>query len=183
MKMKEAARLTYKDSSLHVNGVEVPIERIVGNGIWRELYVVAGLNYPKYFKMDGSCRLCVACTELLLERGDARHLLNDRCAILLSNSASSLDTDMTYLEGLNASGIGSPAQFVYTLPNVMIGELCIRYRLYTHTEMYILPAPDFAMLCEQAASLISNGVCDTALIGWVDVLGDRLEVELRLVMP
>jgi hypothetical protein len=179
--MRESARLTFRNETLQVNGAIVPIERSDGNDIWRNLYAAAGLNYPKYFKMDRLCRLSVASTELLLEKGRTKDLLNDRCAILLSNSASSLDTDMAYLHGLEASGIGSPAQFVYTLPNVMIGELCIRHRIFSHTEMYVMDVPDFDMLSAQAASLVSVGVCDAALIGWVDVLGDRMEAELRFL--
>jgi len=173
--------LTYKDGSLHINGEDMPFVRHEGNGILRDLYVASGLNYPKYFKMDPLSRLCVVCTELLIDKGNVRDLMNDRCAILLSNSASSLDTDITYLRGLESTGMGSPAQFVYTLPNVMIGELCIRHRLFSHTEMYVMPTPDFDILNAQAASLISSGVCETALIGWIDVLGDRMEAELRLV--
>ena len=181
MDLKQTARLTFAHGGLKVNGSDILFER-TQNGILRDLYVAAGLNYPRYFKMDALSKLCMACTELLIDRGRARHILNDRCAILLANSASSLDSDLAYLQGLITTGRGSPAQFVYTLPNVMIGELCIRHRLHVHTEMYVMPSPNLPFLSEQAQSLIGTGVCDAALIGWVDVLGEMLNADLSIVV-
>ena len=84
--------------------------------------------------MDNLCKLGWLCSEILLKKDsgepnvDQQKLLQDVPAesvcLLLCNANSSLDTDLRYFDTI--SQMASPALFVYTLPNIVIGEICIR---------------------------------------------------------
>ena len=84
------------------------------------------INYPKFYKMDGLSKLGWLTTEVLLKDS----LLNSKylpeaIGVVLSNTNSSLDTDIKYYKSIKE--IPSPSLFVYTLPNIVIGEICIRH--------------------------------------------------------
>ena len=51
--------------------------------------------------------------------------------MLLANAASSLHTDIRHQQLIDREGdqAASPAVFVYTLPNVVSGEICIRHKI------------------------------------------------------
>lgn len=178
--MKKVAFVDFEQEKLTVNGRPWPFQRHEGNSVLKDLYLALGINYPKIFKMDQLSRLCVLATEVLAEVGQARPLLTDRCAIIMANRSSSLDIDQAYLHGLNESGIGSPALFVYTLPNVMVGEICIRHQMHSPTEMFVMTDFDEEFLRHQAEWQFSMHRAEHALVGWVDVLGQHLEAHLAV---
>src|SRR3979490_833264 len=79
------------------------------------------LNYPKFYKMDNLSKLGWLAAEVLLKEGlQTGGYQAEEIGITLANANSSLDTDMKYFETVKE--IPSPALFVYTLPNIMIGE-------------------------------------------------------------
>ena len=63
--------------------------------------------------------------------------------LVLSNANASLDVDLKYAKTMQTGA--SPALFVYTLPNIVIGEISIRiilkvkmHFLYLNSSMVIL---------------------------------------------
>ena len=90
-----------------------------------EAYKTLGVSYPKFHKMDAQCKLGFVCAEFALRRTNFL-TENDlsKTAIVLSNSASSLETDRVYQHSIDdkSNYFPSPAVFVYTLPNITIGE-------------------------------------------------------------
>src|ERR1700722_3309166 len=91
------------------------------------VYQHFGFQYPKFYKMDQLSKLGWLAAELLLSDGfDKADYRPEDIAIVLSNANASLDTDYKYFA--TVSGIPSPALFVYTLPNIVIGEICIRHK-------------------------------------------------------
>ena len=83
------------------------------------------LSYPKFYKMDRLSKLGFLASEMLLK--DTLlfpRYSSDQVALVLSNASSSLDTDIRFDESMKT--IPSPALFVYTLPNIVAGEICIR---------------------------------------------------------
>src|ERR1700722_15801267 len=85
------------------------------------LYAHFNWQYPKFFKMDNLSKLGWAAPELLLEGWGAAAFPSEAVAVVLSNANSSLDTDYKYTE--TTRDIPSPSVFVYTLPNIVIGEI------------------------------------------------------------
>ena len=85
------------------------------------------MDYPKFYKMDNLCKLGFLAVELLLkDRQLAEEYGSENIGIVFSNANSSLDADLHYFKSVK--NIPSPAQFVYTLPNIVIGEVSIRHR-------------------------------------------------------
>lgn len=90
------------------------------------LYKHAGINYPKFYKMDNLSKLGFLAAEMILKNPTLiLDFKKEDIAIVLYNRNSSLDTDINYFETVKE--MASPALFVYTLPNILIGELCIRH--------------------------------------------------------
>ena len=59
---------------------------------------------------------------------------------MICNADASLDTDIKYLA--TTKELPSPSVFVYTLPNIMIGEICIRNHFKGESFFFISENPD-----------------------------------------
>lgn len=98
------------------------------------------MNYMKFYKMDDLCKLAFLNFEYLLrDMPDFEKYNQEKIAIILSNSVSSLDTDRKHQQSINdkENYFPSPAVFVYTLPNIMLGEICIKNKIQGETVCFI----------------------------------------------
>ena len=88
----------------------------------------AQISYPKFYKMDAISKLGFLATELVLKEKTIEGYRPETVGVVFSNSSSSLDTDIAHNETIKSrsSYFPSPSVFVYTLPNIVIGEVCIR---------------------------------------------------------
>jgi len=78
------------------------------------------IQYPKFFKMDNLSKLGWLANEVLLKDSfDKEQYKPEDIGIVLSNANASLDTDIKYYE--TTKTMANPDQFVYTLPNILIG--------------------------------------------------------------
>ena len=83
-------------------------------------------QYPRFYKMDNLSKLGWLANEILLQNSFDKEKYNaEDVGIVLSNANSSLDNDIRYYE--TTKTMASPALFVYTLPNIVIGEISIRH--------------------------------------------------------
>jgi hypothetical protein len=142
-------------------------------------YDELAVNYPKFYKMDSLAKLGLLASEVVLkDRNLKADYQSDEVSVILSNASSSLDTDKKYYE--STKQIASPALFVYTLPNIVMGEICIRHGFKGENGFFVFEKfnPDFMsgyvdQVLEQNAQ--------ASLAGWVEVLGDQHNVFLYLV--
>src|SRR4029078_5462829 len=89
------------------------------------VYKRFGIDYPKFYKMDNLSKLGFLATEILLNGNfDRNNYTANEVGIVFANANASLDADLNYWQSVK--NIPSPALFVYTLPNIVIGEICIR---------------------------------------------------------
>jgi hypothetical protein len=138
------------------------------------------LQYPKFYKMDPLSRLGWITTELLLGPGwDTTIYRPEDIAIVLSNAHSSLDTDYRYNDTIR--DIPSPSVFVYTLPNIMIGEISIRHGIKGENAFFLSPSFDPLLLAGYTRLLLQQGIANAAIVGWVDLLGDEYKAALFLI--
>ncbi len=138
------------------------------------------ISYPKFYKMDRLSKLGFLATEVLLK--DLRLLDKykaENVAVVISNANASLDTDLRYFE--STKNIASPALFVYTLSNIVAGEICIRQGIKGENAFFVLPAFDPNRLFEYAEIVMASGKTDACIAGWVDVLGEQHDVFLYLL--
>lgn len=138
-------------------------------------YRAAINDYPKFFKMDGLSRLGFVASELLL-RGAAEQraeTLDETRAVILFSRGGSVSNDRHYQTTIAdpANFFPSPAIFVYTLPNIVAGEIAIRNRCCGETACYLLDAWDAETVAERVAeSFADDPTIADALVGWVDYL-------------
>jgi hypothetical protein len=139
-----------------------------------------GFQYPKFYKMDLLSKLGWLTAELLLSDGfDTAEYRPEEVAIVLSNANSSLDTDYKYFA--TVKDIPSPALFVYTLPNIMIGEICIRNKFKGENAFFISESFDAAFIETYVRDLMETGNARACICGWVEVLGDSYTAALFLI--
>ena len=175
------ASCVIRDNSVYLNGQllwEAP--RAGVSGFLLSAYQQFGFQYPKFYKMDHLSKLGWLAAELLLrdEPGVLDYEPGD-VALVLSNANSSLDTDYKYYA--TVSDIPSPALFVYTLPNIMIGEICIRHKFKGENAFFVFEVFDGEFIESYVRDLIETGGARACICGWVDVLGEDYSVALFLV--
>lgn len=136
----------------------------------------------KFFKMSDLCKAVYVAAENLLHNFDMTSFRPSRKAIILSNSVSSLEADIEHqhiIERQTPEG-ASPSVFVYTLPNVAAGEVCIRHKFQGDNTFFVEDA-DSGLSEEYARCLIADGKADIAVCGWCDKLGDNWNINLKLI--
>ena len=137
-------------------------------------YEALGLNYQKFYKMDNLCKTGFLAAEVLL----AQHKISaDDAAmdtgILFQTANSSLDTDVLYRASTLTGA--SPSLFVYTLPNILIGELCIRHKIKGESACFIFPTFDALFQVNYLNSLLDSGKIKTGISGWADFYNEKFE--------
>jgi 3-oxoacyl-(acyl-carrier-protein) synthase len=138
------------------------------------------IAYPKFYKMDRSSKLGFLAAEVLLKDTKLTEKYRpERVAVVISNSNASLDTDLKYFESTKT--IASPALFVYTLSNIVAGEICIRHGIKGENAFFVLPKFNASRLHGYAEILMASGKTDACIAGWVDVLGEQHDVFLYLL--
>ncbi len=129
--------------------------------------------------MDDQCKLGYVAAEKLLQGIDLEYDTT-RTALVLTNHAASLNTDLKHQQLLNAHEVASPAVFVYTLPNIVSGEICIRHHIQGENTFFVQDSPDgFAR--EYAALLLHRGIADRVVLGWCEVLGEHYTANFELL--
>ena len=124
-------------------------------------------DYPKFFKMDALCKLGFIGAELLLR--DVTPEEKENATIILFNRNGSLITDRNYSKTITDDNyFPSPSLFVYTLANIVTGEIAIRHKIYGETSFYVLAKPDTALMETVAADAYLTSSPTFILTGWVD---------------
>ncbi len=136
-------------------------------GLYRQL----GISYPKFFKMDEMAKLAFLGSEMVLVRAGLENYTNDDVAFLFANQRSSLETDIQFYDTLK-EGIPSPSLFVYTLPNIGMGEVCIRHAQHGENNFLVMEKFDAEALLQSALPLLEQGTAKAVLIAWTEVTKD-----------
>lgn len=139
------------------------------------------IDYPKFFKMDNLSKLAFLATEVLLR--DFSQEEKDKISIVFANKSSSLDTDLKHQESINnkKNYYPSPAVFVYTLPNICLGEIAIRHQMKTESAFFIFEKYPEDFFKNYSKELLKNNSIQKVLCGWVDFLGDNYKANLQLI--
>ena len=156
-----------------------------GKDLLKALYHQYVGDYPKFYKMDGLSRLGFVASELLLQaEGRERFVPCDDRAVIFFNHSSSISADRKYLESIADPDnfFPSPSVFVYTLPNIVTGEIAIRNHYYGETSFYILSERS-----EQQMEAILHASCldpatKSILTGWIDYEDDdHFVAEIKII--
>jgi len=173
-------------SNVSINGKVVfeNDESLVFSKYIRTLYRYMKLDYTKFFKMDGLSKLGFMSVELLLqEENIIEKYPSEKIGIILSNASSSLEVDEKHQNSIidRRQYFPSPSNFVYTLPNIMAGEVAIRHRFNGENSVMISECFRPEMLYDICTAAFSNDVLQLCICGWVEKYAEDYESLLFLV--
>ena len=177
---KIAAFTVVKNNAVSKNGKQLfeADKNINADDFLLAAYQHFGINYPKFYKMDNLCKLGIIATEVLLQD---EIKVEDAFAtgIVLSNSNASLDADIKYYDSV--ANIPSPALFVYTLPNIVIGEISIKHSFKGENAFFIFDSFDAVFTTQYVNNLFATTQMQRCICGWVDLLKNDYEALLFLI--
>lgn len=139
-------------------------------------------NYPRFYKMDILSQLGFVASELVLKsilKPDYEHM-----AVILFNRSSSLCVDKEYLASIAEPDnyFPSPRTFVYTLPNMVNGEIALRHGINEETAFYILPHKDETVMNHLMRLTLARLTVSCCLVGWLECSSkDEFVAELKLI--
>lgn len=167
-----------------------------GAKLLTELYRRYVDDYAKFFKMDELSKLGFVASELLLRAcamrasedsafdGSDGFNSTDNRAVILFGRSGTVVTDRKYLATIKREDdyYPSPSLFVYTLPNMVAGEIALRHGYHGETAFYLLPQRDDRLMHQVIETTMSDGQTTSALCGWVDCASDdQYEAYLELI--
>jgi len=144
------------------------------------LYHHLKIDYPKFYKMDTLCKLGWLASEILIKNESLiKEFEPEEIGTVLTNANASLDTDLKYFETTKA--IASPALFVYTLSNIVAGEICIRNNFKGENAFFVFEEFNAAFIKAYVDDLFTGKSIKLCICGWVDVLEENYKAVLYLV--
>jgi len=159
--------------SVSVNGREIFYidNKQTAGAFLKQAYKALKIGYPKFYKMDIYSKLAIIAADVLIKGSSGFHDISPaKTGVVLSNASASLDTDRKHQKTISEGKewFPSPAVFVYTLPNIMNGEICIRHKLTGEQMFFVSEKFDTVMLEVYIRSLFDGGLVDQCLGGWVE---------------
>lgn len=185
------------ENSVTVDGKNVDVSSH-GKSMLTELYKRYVGSYPKFYKMDIQSRLGLIATELLLNAEETgslaskdSHTDNGGCkkrfeersdrAIMLVGHSGCLLADENYLQSIcnTADYYPSPERFVYTLPNIVIGEIAIRNHYHGETGFYLLNNKNEKIIQNIILTAFEDSSTKSVVGGWIECESEnKFEAEI-----
>lgn len=159
---------------VELNNCELPVTSC-GVAMLSEIYRSQIKDYPKFFKMDTLSRLGFVASELLLAEETNRFTpCEDRAVIMINHSASFCDDSHYQSTIADAENyFPSPSVFVYTLPNIVTGEIAIRNKYYGETSFFVLPKYDEHSIADIVFDAFHDDETQSVLGGWLECINDE----------
>ena len=174
MEPKVTHRVKLTPRSLVVDGKCVA-EAVAVESFLTQLYRKYKMDYPKFFKMDVLCKVGFIASEILLEtEGGERFVPRADRAVILFNRHSSLNADRTFQRTIADSEefYPSPAVFVYTLPNIVTGEIAIRNKYHGESSFVLLPEKSGETMNQAIERAFLDSETTSVLTGWVEAVSE-----------
>lgn len=152
----------------------------------RAFYKSLDVNYPAFYKMDNLSKLGFCASEWLLKDLRWKDRIEEReLGVILANNASCLDTDEAYYDTIRdpARYFPSPSVFVYTLPNIVIGEICIRHKIKGENMFFIQPEFDVEFMVSYIGSLLDSRAVKACIGGWIEFYKDNYDAFMYFASP
>ena len=168
-----------KNGIISVNGVPVfESSETDFNSVIKLAYKKLVVDYSKFFKMDNLSKLAFLAANPILENEEEKNI-----ALVFSNKSSSLDTDLKHQRSIQDATqyYPSPSVFVYTLPNICMGEISIKHQLFSENSFFIFEEFSPSIIHSYATELIQAEKAEKALCGWVDLDNGKYEAFLYVV--
>ena len=175
------AKLAEPALSVHITpegvtlcGEALPTDGAKGKALLTALYRQYVGDYPKFYKMDLLSRLGFIAAELLFQKEGAHAAFDQSRAVLLFGQSASCVADRSFEATIQPGEnyFPSPADFVYTLPNIVLGEIAIRHQLRGETCYFALSERDDALIHQLVSQAFLDPATTSVLFGWLDAPDD-----------
>ena len=136
-----------------------------------ELYRQWAGDYPKFFKMDTLSKLGFLLAEMLVHDEADRFAFREDRAILVFSREGCVANDRHYAESMK--DFPSPALFVYTLPNIVSGEISIRNKWGGESSAFVLESYDEGRIWDLVKQAFQDQCTKSAYVAWIDCPDDE----------
>ena len=166
---RQTHRVVITPDGVTIDGKPQPITA-TGKALLTALYHTYVKDYPKFYKMDGLSKLGFLASELLMAcDANTQSTESEQRAVILFNHSSSIATDQHYQTSIQPEDYyPSPSLFVYTLPNIVTGEIAIRHHLHGETSFYILASRDEQVMTQIQQAALCDISTKSMITGWID---------------
>jgi len=172
-------KVVIDDKQVLINGKTVYEDALIAEDVYRQMQ----MNYPKFFKMDVLCKWAMIGAEYLLKEEESyiyEKIDKTKIAVVLATKSGCLDVDKKYWE--SAQTLASPALFVYTLPNIMLGEICIKHGFKGEQLCIVQENFNREELFFWVNDLLKNRGMEACICGFVEASEYGVNVELEWVI-
>lgn len=179
-KMRKSATVGINAGEVLVNDSVVFSDKSADFGTFiREAFKSRGENNMKFYKMDDLCKLGYVAAAWLL---DGVEFGEEECGMVLSGKYGCLDTDMKHQQIIDKDGdaASSPAVFVYTLPNVVAGEISIRHHIKGENTWFWSDDRTMSDLKHYASLMAGASDLRYCIIGHLDFLNGEYFAKFEL---
>jgi hypothetical protein len=150
----------------------------------KSLYQRGGIDYPKFYKMDNLCKIALISSEYLLKETSFNGKYDgERVGIIIENKSASIDSDSKHAESFRdkKNYFPSPAIFVYTLPNIAVGEICIRNGIKGENALFVFDEFEADFALDYISLLLRTRRVESCLGGWIEYSRNGYESFLFLI--
>ena len=179
---EEVKRLAITPDSLTMDGKAVPLESH-GAALVTEIFKKFLADGSRFFKMDLYSRLAYVATSLLakdsLEGCDPEEV-----ALVVFTQNGSVLADRKHLSTFSnpEEFFPSPAVFINTLPNVVLGEIAVKNSIKGETTLVLLPGRDESAMNRIIDATLAATKPAVMICGWIDCdAEDSFTAELKLL--
>jgi len=177
MRFKTLHSVEIYQNKMFVDGTEVFSASSDTNSadFFKMLYASLDLNYLKFFKMDLLSKLGFLSAEALLQRVNLSEQDKETLGMLVFNTSSSLETDENFQQTIQNDNefFPSPSIFVYTLPNIVIGEIAIRHKLYGENRLMVVDDFNLEKIRDEAITIMNASGLKQSIVGYLDFYRDN----------
>ena len=182
-KTRKTHSVTITTDRIEVDGSRLEVSAS-GVGMLKEIYRSRIGGYPKFHKMDILCQLGFIASELLLEaEGKERFVESEDRAVILFGKHASIYSDRQYQKTISdkENFYPSPSVFIYTLPNIVTGEIALRNKYHGETSYFALEDKTemerhITIILETTPSI------NSAICGWIDAVDPQdFEAEIYII--
>ncbi len=140
-----------------------------------EVYRSQKIAYPKFFKMDPLSKFAIVGSSIIFDNLDGD--IERDTALVFANRSSCIDIDKKHLDTITHidNYYPSPANFVYTLPNISLGEVSIKYNLKTENAFFVFEEFNKPFLFAYSETLLYQNKATMVLCAWIEVNNDAYE--------
>ena len=135
--------------------------------------------------MDTFCKLVFIASELLINLDNKLLKKEEERAIILFNSTSSIVTDKKFVASIKDKNnfFPSPSVFLYTLPNIVTGEIAIKNGYKGETSFYVLRKKNEELMSQIIQTTYNQSSNIKSIItGWVDCFSENeFDIDMKIL--